>query len=69
MRKYTGVIEIRGEEMARSTPLQLNELRKWIAKKRAFYNKLFESNPWRIYYEIESGMTNVKKPNYDKEKV
>jgi hypothetical protein len=60
-REWVVVIEINGEEVARSTPRSLDQAHKWSAKKRKYYGSLFQGKRWAVYFETPSLMFKPEK--------
>lgn len=54
VRKFIAVIEIAGEEMARSRPMPADKAREWLQDRLKQYRKLVECRPWRTYLITES---------------
>ena len=55
-REYTAVIEINGQEKARSGPGTRSEAMKWLQAQCRIYNHLMQGKPWRTWLETASTM-------------
>jgi hypothetical protein len=55
-REWIAVIEIEGQEQARSTPRSLAECHRWLEAKKKYFGPLFRGKPWATYMETPSAM-------------